>query len=129
MLGRKISTTLPNYQHFVVNDDIRDHFSKIPDQQQSHHDNVSKELAPLMTNLSVRIYYPEKNPWYIGKIMSRERYIYHIKLCQATVQFSLETAFICAPMCHLTMRHMNNLNMLINTTHQRIINAHPISLI
>ena len=28
MFGRKISTTLPNYQHLAVNDDIRDHFSK-----------------------------------------------------------------------------------------------------
>ena len=73
MFGRKISTTLPNYQHLAMKDDIRDHFSKLADQQKSHHDNVSNELAPLMTNQSVRIYYPDKNLWYIGKIVSRER--------------------------------------------------------
>ena len=32
MLGRKISTTLPTYQHLALNDDIRDHFSKLSDQ-------------------------------------------------------------------------------------------------
>ena len=73
MFGRQISTTLPNYQHLAVNDDIRDYFRKLSHQQKSHHDNVSKELAPLMTNQSVRIYYPDKNRWYIGKILSRER--------------------------------------------------------
>ena len=56
-----------------MNDDIRDHFSKLSDQQKSHHGNVSKELAPLMSNQSVRIYYPDNNQWYIGKILSRER--------------------------------------------------------
>ena len=130
MLGRKIATTLPNYQHLAVNDDIRYHFSKLSDQQKSHHDNVSKELVPLMTNQSVRIYYPDKNQWYIGKILSREREIDHIKLCQEMVQFSLETAFICAPLCHQTMHHKTiHLNMLINTTYHRIIKAYPIRLI
>ena len=56
-----------------MKDDIRDHFSKLSDQQKSHYDNVSMELAPLMTNQYVRIYYPDKTQWYIGKILSRER--------------------------------------------------------
>ena len=125
MFGRKISTTVPNYQHLAVNDDIRDHFSKLSDQQKSHHDNVSKELAPLMTNQSVRIYYPAKNQWYIGKICP-EREIDHIKLCQAMVQFSLETAFICAPLCHQTIHHKT---IHPNMDPHMIIKAHPIRLI
>ena len=69
----EIYQPLPNYQHHAVNEDIRDHFSKIYDQQKSHNDHVSKELATLMTNQSGRIYYPENNKWYISKTLSRER--------------------------------------------------------
>ncbi len=71
MFGRKISTTLPNYQHLDVNDDIREHFSTLSDQQKSYHDNTSKELAPLMINQPVRVFDTEKKLWLLGKIVSQ----------------------------------------------------------
>ena len=38
MFGRKISTTLPGYQHIAVNDDTREHFANLSNQQKSYHD-------------------------------------------------------------------------------------------
>ena len=113
-----------------MKDDIRDHFSKLSDQQKSHYDNVSMELAPLMTNQYVRIYYPDKTQWYIGKILSRERDISY-KVMSSNSAILIRNRIHLRPiLCHQTMHHMKtHLNPLINTTHHRIIKPHPIRLI
>ena len=38
LFGRKISTTLPGYQHIAVNDDTREHFANFTNQQKSYND-------------------------------------------------------------------------------------------
>ena len=72
MFGRKISTTLPNYQHIAVDDDIREHFNMDSEQQRSYHDRTAKLLAPLMINQSVRVFNYDTKLWSLGKIISKE---------------------------------------------------------
>ena len=72
MFGRKISTTLPNYQHIAVDDDIREHFNMDSEQQRSYHDRTAKSLAPLMINQPVRVFNSDTKLWSLGKIISKE---------------------------------------------------------
>ena len=72
MFGRKISTTLPGYQHIAVNDDTREHFANLSNQQKSYHDEKSRDLPPLMVNQTVRVYNTDRKLWFIGKILSKE---------------------------------------------------------
>ena len=68
MFGRKISTTLPNYQHMF----ICEHFNMDSEHQRSYHDRTAKSLAPLMINQSVRVFNSDTKLWSLGKIISKE---------------------------------------------------------
>ena len=72
MFSRKITTTLPGCQHIAVNDDTREHFANLSNQQKSYHDEKSRELPTLMVNQTVRVYNTDKKQWFIGKILSKE---------------------------------------------------------
>ena len=69
---RKISTTLPNYQHIAIDDDIREHFNIESEQQRSQYDRAAMSLAPLMISQPVLVYSSEKKLWFLGKIVSKE---------------------------------------------------------
>ena len=73
MFGRKISTSLPNYQHIAVGDEIREHFNMDSEQQRSYRDRTAKSLAPVKINQSVRVFNSDTKLWSLnGKMISKE---------------------------------------------------------
>ena len=54
MFGRKISTTLPGYQHIVVNDDTREHFANLSNQQKNH--TMMKNLENYHHSWLIKLY-------------------------------------------------------------------------